>query len=200
MKHFNRELAGALLFSSMLIFQIGLNVAEELYPGYNVSQNYISDLGATCRGTDCHIFQPSATIFNTSIILTGVLSIIAAYLIYSEFKSNILSFLIAFSGIGAMCVGIFPEFTGKIHVIAALITFVSGGLSPIAAFFLLKSPFRYISILLGVITSVALILYITKQYLGLGPGGMERMIVYPFVLWVLGFGGYLMHPTRDDLK
>jgi len=28
-------------------------------------------------------------------------------------------------------------------------------------------------------------------YLGLGPGGMERMIVYPALMWLAGFGGHL---------
>jgi hypothetical protein len=28
-------------------------------------------------------------------------------------------------------------------------------------------------------------------YLGLGPGGMERMIVYPALMWLAAFGGHL---------
>jgi hypothetical protein len=32
----------------------------------------------------------------------------------------------------------------------------------------------------------------------LGPGGMERMIVYPVMLWVIGLGSYMMHsPERS---
>jgi len=29
-------------------------------------------------------------------------------------------------------------------------------------------------------------------FLGLGPGGMERMIVYPALMWLAGFGGHLV--------
>jgi hypothetical membrane protein len=29
-------------------------------------------------------------------------------------------------------------------------------------------------------------------YLGLGIGGMERMIVYPTLIWTVAFGGYLI--------
>jgi hypothetical protein len=29
-------------------------------------------------------------------------------------------------------------------------------------------------------------------YLGLGVGGMERMIVYPILIWMIGFGGGLI--------
>jgi hypothetical protein len=31
-----------------------------------------------------------------------------------------------------------------------------------------------------------------KVYLGLGVGGMERMIAYPALMWGTGFGGYLI--------
>jgi hypothetical protein len=29
-------------------------------------------------------------------------------------------------------------------------------------------------------------------YLGLGPGGMERMIVYPTLMWLAAFGGQIV--------
>jgi hypothetical protein len=48
-----------------------------------------------------------------------------------------------------------------------------------------------ISILLGITTLVALALYIEGKYLGLGPGGMERMIVYPALLWGIIIGSYI---------
>jgi hypothetical protein len=42
-------------------------------------------------------------------------------------------------------------------------------------------------------------LYISKNFLGLGNGGMERMIVYPVLTWGISFGGYLLgmsHPKE----
>jgi hypothetical protein len=50
----------------------------------------------------------------------------------------------------------------------------------------------YFSLGAGVMTLVATVLYVNGIYLGLGPGGMERMVVYPVLLWSIGFGGYLM--------
>ena len=38
----------------------------------------------------------------------------------------------------------------------------------------------------------ASVLYLVKQYLGLGAGGMERIMVYPILIWIIGFGGYLI--------
>jgi hypothetical protein len=49
-----------------------------------------------------------------------------------------------------------------------------------------------VSILLGVGSLVALGLYGSKVYLGLGGGGMERMIAYPVLAWGIGFGGALL--------
>src|SRR5579875_2759701 len=64
MQYNMKGVAGLLLFIGILQFLFSLMAAEFLYPGYSVSQNYISDLGATCRST-CQIFQPSSSIFHT---------------------------------------------------------------------------------------------------------------------------------------
>ena len=55
-----------------------------------------------------------------------------------------------------------------------------------------KAPLSYFSAAAGVITLLAIVLYGTDTYLGLGQGGMERMIVYPVLIGGLAFGGYLM--------
>jgi hypothetical protein len=44
----------------------------------------------------------------------------------------------------------------------------------------------------------ALILFIGKIDLGLGVGGMERMILYPILMWGAGFGGYLIAYPADE--
>ncbi len=35
-------------------------------------------------------------------------------------------------------------------------------------------------------------------YLGTGLGGMERFITYPYYLWMLGFGGYLIGEASNS--
>jgi len=39
---------------------------------------------------------------------------------------------------------------------------------------------------------IDLILFTSGNYFGLGIGGMERMIVYPMLVWGLAFAGYLL--------
>jgi len=100
--------------------------------------------------------------------------------------------LVALAGVGAMGVGVFPETTGIWHGIFSLVVFLFAGLSAIVTYRFQKKPMAYFSVILGVMTLIALFLYVPNIYLGLGPGGMERMIVYPALLWAIGFGGHLM--------
>ena len=188
----NRGLAGAFMFVGGVQFAIGMVLAEIFYPGYNISGNYISDLGATCRET-CTIYQPSAFIFNTSAIFLGIFILLSSYCIWLEFKNYLISILIGLSGLGALGVGLFPETTGTLHLIVSLITFLFAALSAIAARNFVKPPFTFFSVFLGIESLAALVLFGLDFYLGLGPGGMERMIAYPVLLWAIGFGGYLIH-------
>jgi len=180
-----------LVFVACAQFIVALVVAEAFYPGYSVAQNYISDLGATCRAT-CTVVQPTSTIFNSSVTLLGLLTLVSSYFIQRGFRWRVFTFLVFMTGIGATGVGVFPETAGVIHHLVSLITFVFAGLSAIASYRLQKPPSSYLSVLLGLITILALTLYVSDIFLGLGPGGMERMIVYPALIWAVGFSSCLM--------
>lgn len=190
-----KRAAGVLLFAGAVLFITGMHIAEYLYPNYSVSGNYISDLGATCRET-CIVYQPSAFIFNSSVILFGLLIMISSYLIWREFNNSIIAALFCLSGLGAVGVGLFPETAGFLHVIVSFITFFFGALAAIAASRIVKAPFSYFSVLMGIASLTALVMYGLNIYLGLGPGGMERMIAYPILLWAIGFGGYMISPQQ----
>ena len=191
MKYTHGKIAGALIFVACAQFIVALTVAEALYPGYSISQNYISDLGATCRAT-CQVVQPTSIIFNSSVFLLGLLVIVGAYFVWRGFNSRIFSVLAVTAGLGAMGVGLFPETAGVIHDIVSLITFVFAGLSAIVSYGLQKAPLSYFSILLGAMTLGALALFGSDIFLGLGPGGMERMIIYPALIWATGFAAHLI--------
>lgn len=190
----NRIKAGSFLFAGMVLFIIGLNISEMLYLGYSVSMNYISDLGATCRGGDCQVFQPSSAIFNSCIFVAGLCAVIASYFLWREYKGHLFPGLLAFAGAGAMGVGLFPEYHLYLHYTSAFLAFVFGGMAAIAASTVERSNMRYFSLLLGSLTLIAFLLTVSHHDLGLGPGGMDRMILYAFALWAVGFGGYLLNP------
>src|SRR3989442_9077611 len=178
-----RQWAGLLLFVGIAQFAvIGLTVAESVYPNYSVSQNYISDLGV----------GPAALIFDPSIIVVGLAVLATAWFLLRAFRDRILSIVVALAGVGAIAVGVFTEDFGVIHSLVSLWTFVFIALSAILAMRVVRPPFQYISIILGVLSLIALGLYISKTYAGLGPGGMEPMIVWAVLVSGLGFGGYLV--------
>jgi len=178
----NGKMAGVLFFIAATQFILGLVVAEALYPGYSISKNYISDLG----------IGSSAMIFNVSVFLLGALMIIGAYFLQRAFNVKILTVLLTLSALGSMGVSIFTENSEPMHSIASLIVFLFAGLSTIYSYKLMKLPFSIINVLLGVMSLVALVLFAINLYLGLGAGGMEHMIVYPILIWTIGFGGFLI--------
>ena len=174
---------------------LSVTTAEALYPGYSISANVISDLGAT-GSPQSLVVQPSATIFNTTVIVCGVLIILAAFFLYRSFKSLVLAIAAGLSGVGFLGVGIFPANYGDLHAAFALLTFIVGAVAAILAYRVETGPFRYFSVILGAVSLAVLALYFilgdSSPLAGLGLGGMERWVAYPILLWVTGFGGYLM--------
>jgi hypothetical membrane protein len=192
------KVAGTVFLVAVTQFVLSLVIAEVLYPGYSVSDNYISDLGV----------GPSSAVFNSSVFLLGLLLLVGVYFLrhFADFKTvNIFLVLMA---IGSMGVGVFTKDFTVTHGAVSSMAFLFAGLSAIASSKAVKKPLSLISIILGAITLGALALfslglvtsgsltssiaYNSVFFLGLGPGGMERMIVYPALMWLAGFGGYLM--------
>ncbi len=179
-------------------FILGLVVAEALYSGYSVADNYISDLGV----------GPSAVVFNSSAFLFGVLSLIGAYFLPRTVDFRSLTILLILMAIGAVGVGIFTSAFTTIHGVVSLMAFGFGGLSAIASFKASKLPLSAIGVILGAMTLGALALFAgglvttgsltsseppaSEFFLGIGPGGMERMIVYPALIWLILFSGHLI--------
>lgn len=170
------KIAGYLALVGTSQFLILMIVAEALYPGYSVKNNYISDLGV----------GRTAVIFNVSVALLGVLVIVASILMRKVFSYA--SYLVLLNGIGALIVGLFPETTGLPHLIGALSAFLFGGLAAI----LTSIKRNYFWTVLGAITLISLFLYLGKMYGPLGNGGLERLIVYPELVWGISLGTYLI--------
>ncbi|MGC8546276.1 MAG: DUF998 domain-containing protein [Thermoplasmata archaeon] len=184
----NLTKSGVILFLGAFQFSLMLLIAEALRPTYSVHSNYISDLGVGIYNY----------IFNYSIVILGILSILSAIFLLKENRRLILPYTIILVGIGAAGVGLFPENTGNPHIYFSEITFIFSGISAIlASFSFVKGPFRIISPFIGIMIIISIILYAGKNFYGIGTGGMERMIVYPTLLWALTFSGYLMGVDKN---
>lgn len=194
------NIAGALLFIVGILAFLGIITAETLYPGYSTSKNMISDLGAT-EPPGSIIIQPSSSIFSTAMAVCGLLIVAASYCIHRAFRKWTITFSLGLFGAGVLGVGIFNGSYGDIHGIFALLAFFMGGVTAISSFRVERAPFSYFSVALGGIALLDLILYYimgnASPFTILGLGGLERWIAYPILLWVMGFGGYLMGYSRS---
>ena len=199
MDYSNGKVAGALIFVAVTQFVLSVIISEALYSGYSISANYLSDLGV----------GSSSIIFNSSVFLMGLLLIIGAYFLHRAFNFTILTLMFVLTAIGSIGVGIFTLDAGMIHRVASLFFFLFSGLSAIFAvvcsyvhgFKLMKMPFSVIAVILGLTELGGFVLFVGGIYFGLGVGGMQRMVLYPVLMWLAGFGGYLMaHPDRPKTQ
>lgn len=189
------RVGGSILVLAGTIILLGIISAEALYPEpYATGANEISDLGGTTPADGGLVYQPSATIFDLSMIVVGLMVIAAGGLIHRGFGRRSVTIPIIALGIGALGVGVFPGPTGTPHALSAMTTFVSGGIAALTGSRVATGPMRYLSILLGAISLGTLASYVLlgdgSPFAVFGIGGLERWIVYPIVIWVTAFGGY----------
>jgi hypothetical membrane protein len=135
------------------------------------------------------------------MILSGIFIIAASFCSHKAFRKKAVTSSLGLFGIGILGVGIFNGSYGDIHAIFALLAFVMGGLAAILSSRIVRTPFNYFSIILGSIALLNLFLFYiigeASPFFVLGIGGLERWIAYPILLWVTGFGGYLLGHSRS---
>jgi hypothetical membrane protein len=181
---------------------MGIITAEALYPNtFTTGGNEISDLGGT-RPPNSLVFQPSAMIFDASMAAIGILVIAGSWFVHRVFHRRSVTVPMLVLGMGALGVGLFPGNTGAPHAIFAMVTFVSGGVAAISAARVTTAPFRLLSFFLGGVSLLTLASYMLlgerSPMAAFGVGGIERWIVYPVILWVITFGGYLSGRADGD--
>jgi hypothetical membrane protein len=184
-------IAGVLLFLSGTFIIMGIITGEIFYPsGYSTHVNDISDLGGT-RPPNSIVYQPSALIFDTTMLVTGLMIFAASVLVHLYFKKWLSTIPLSILGLGVFGVGVFPGYVEFWHGLFSFITFVSGGVACIMAFKIFPAPYRYVGIGFGLIS--LLFLFRSTYFIPfLGSGGTERWVAYPIILWLTGFGGYLL--------
>jgi hypothetical membrane protein len=197
------KIAGIILVIGCLQFLLAVNLAETQFPGYSIAKNTFSDLGGTLPPV-----EPSALIFNISIILLGILSLAAVYLILKSGGCRLFSTCLALFAVGAVGVGLFPEYTGQTHIIFASMGFLFGSLAVLFSYRLgLNIPMILVSFVMGLIS---LLTFLSLFVLGigtsnpiisyLGVGGTERFIVYPGLFYFTALGGYLTSRGKDWVR
>lgn len=174
------RIAGILIILAAIEVVVMILVAQHLYPGYSLSNNYISDLGV--GGT--------ASIFNGAMVVFGILLLASSFFILRS-GHRYISFAFALTAIGGMCVGIFPETTGVYHILSAMVTFSTVSVAALLFYRVYKKPLVYYSIISGLLGLFVMVLFSinltlgTGITLGLGHGGIEEILFYNEILWAL---------------
>jgi hypothetical membrane protein len=197
--------AGVLYSSAGFVLLMGIITAETKYPIFRhyATRQEISDLGGT-RPPQGLVTQPSAMIFDTTMLIAGVLLLAGAFVLWRLYRNRLLTVVSTLFGAGTFLVGIFPGNTTP-HPYVALIAFVFAPLTAIAAVRVTSGPFRVMSLAVGLLSLVALIageLGDSSPFVkSIGIGGTERWQVFPIILWLAFFGGHLLasgHRTQPD--
>jgi len=170
-------------------FMTVIMLAAATVPGYDFRGAAISDLGT---------LPETALLFNASLVLVGVLNLAGGYLFYRTHGKRWLLTVYTLAGLGAIGAGIFPLDTGGLHGLFALLAFLFFNVQALGTATRLHGTMRVLS---GVAGGVGLV-FVVLMALGdagnaaafgpIGHGGTERMIVYPVMLWLVAFGGYLI--------
>jgi hypothetical membrane protein len=148
------KLAGLCGVIGPIISLLLIAIAIAYSPWFNWFKNALSDLGV----------GEAALIFNSGLIIGGVLTTMLAVGLIQIFKKQVLGFLGSFtlvlSSISLLAIGLFAESAGRIHFYVSVSFFVLLVISLflIGAEFLLESSQRYLgvfSILASVVAGVA---------------------------------------------
>jgi hypothetical membrane protein len=187
MNYDSKRIAGLLGFVGFVQIILAIIICEAVYSGYSVGQQYISDLG------NWSLAGNYAAIFNVSIIFAGALGIASAYFIQRAFKNRLFTSLGMINAFCSILIGVFAEdISMPMHGISALISLIFGLGATFMSSKFVKSPLSYAPIILGGVIIVAVVLQGSGFYLGLGLGGIERLEIYPSLLWGLVFDAYLI--------
>lgn len=195
---------GAAFLVGAVQFFLAMAVEELLIPGFSPLTNTISDLGSNV------IAGSYDSIFNVSVILLGLLTWAGVAGLGGALaprpSRTAGRVLLVIAGIGAVGVGLFPEtHPGPYHFTFALLAFAGSGLALLFLGPAMRGDGRWRglaapSVVLGVITLVALVLFATGNYGPLREGGMERLIVAPVLLWAAWAGLRMLRwsPSADS--
>jgi hypothetical membrane protein len=174
------------------------------WPAYSWSWNNVSDLGnARCQmwAEDGHaatyVCSPLHSLMNATFVLEGCCVIFGIFATRSLWERSVRSKLartcLVLAALGVVIAGLAPaDIHENIHVVlGALPIALFGNIGLVLTGKAIGQP-RYLGPALGIIGIVCAYLFLSQRYLGLGPGGMERLWGYNFLIWTAVTGGYCL--------
>ena len=183
-----------------VLYFIGQIVAQAARTSpYSLIDNRVSDLGSTACGravANTFICSPLHAVMNLTFVLTGVLILVGAFLTRSMWPRRRLTtwglVLLGLAGAGTILVGLSPENVNVVlHVIGAL-NIPAGNVAMILLGLAIWRDHRWMarfSVVAGVFGLLGLL---AGPFLvictGHGGGLVERIALYPLIIWLTVFG------------
>ncbi|GIJ79483.1 hypothetical membrane protein [Micromonospora phaseoli] len=174
-------------------------------PPFSWRTHNISDLGnVTCGMWDTSrprpVCSPWHPLMNGTMIATGLLIVVGLLLTWTALGRGAAvraAQLAALAGAsGYVLAGVYPaDVDENRHFLAALLVFGAGNIALLLSALPRRSavlgPVRWLGLVLGLTGVLATLLFFAQVDLGFGVGGMERVVVAPFLLWTVVLGSQL---------
>lgn len=198
----------ATFFIGQAIAQLGVTAP------YSISRQAISELGMTAcgnfiqpqTGLSMYVCSPLHWVFNGSLILHGILTMLATTLaIHPLWPGGLLRkiglILLFLGGIEAVVAGFSPQNLELVaHMIASglAIAALDIGLILLGLSALKEQPrIGWFALICGTIGMTGYIMTSKPPYIWLGYGGWERVAGYAFTLWGICMGVYWLLKSKD---
>ncbi len=216
-----KRISGLALIVGPIQFALATLIEGALIPGYGLITHWVSDLGAPPNNAP-H-FAPGTQlwwVFSVSLILMALLVFVGLVGLYPNLRATRLgksvAVLMAIVALGAIGVAVWNEVDAlELHSISALTAFGIGWLAMVLfALDVRKNPnwtraWSPLTLVGGLVSLVALVLYVVPTFVGrtnvpswvaaIYPGGSERLILLPIVLWLIALGTHLVRQTRHEV-
>jgi hypothetical protein len=167
MDYGNKTISGSLLFIGSVVYLLGTVVGEKF---------------------------GNTIVFNAAVVLLGLLMLVSVYFIQRAFKSTLFSAILALAGIGTIGVGLLTFGSTEYYVFAD-IGYIFFALSAIMSYKYEKAPLSYLSVILGVGSLLAFLLWVASVDLGSGMKVTPIIIDTLILLWLTGFGAHIINKT-----
>jgi hypothetical membrane protein len=166
------------------------------------------------NGEPIYVCSPLHAVMNASFVLTGVLVILGALLLWKYWPTGWLAdaatILWIMLGFGKILVGLAPENTNiGLHLVGCLNVQLGALAILLLSLVLVRSDPRLsrVGIALAAVGLFGTVLGTVGEYagpalyLGIGSGGMQRVATYPSVIWLLVVGVVIsLRAVRNPLR
>lgn len=163
---------------------LAANVVAAVPWQFSWADSTISDLGRTSASWH--------GLMNATLLLTAVLLTVGAV---SLLRGRLARVLLLLTSLGYALAGLYPvDVNENAHFVGGLLILLSGNASMVFAAYALRDelrPWLWLrdwTLILAAIAIMGTVLFFARQGMGIGVGGMQRIAVFPLLVWATVVG------------